>query len=250
MSNMKKHIKGIIVIVAQCVFVLGSAEGQGDPNLIKNGGFETGSLMDWTTGTIPAGGIVEVDTTYDTLGPVVNPNPTDGGRYFAVMSPDGEHDSVLSQDPAIPAGFSQPVTLSFEYDLIAKALAANESAADQDATLKVTIGGDSVFSETFAEAGGPSLSTLDASGQTGWQTESIPLTTTEFNDIRSDGLDLKFSVDEVAGGLALPLGSGFDLAAAIDNVELNYTSAPDSTSTALLLGGVLSAICFVKRKTA
>jgi len=233
-------------MVAQCVFVLGSAKGQGDLNLIQNGGFETGSLTDWTTDINP--GIVVVDTTYDALGPVVNPNPTDGGSHFAVMSPEGEEDTTLSQNPAIPAGFSQPVTLSFNYDLIAKALAANETAAEQDATLNVTMGGVSVFSETYAEAGGHLFSTMDATGQTGWETESITLTTEEFNDIETHGVNLKFSVDEVSGDQQP--GRKFDLAATIDDVELNYTTVPEPAPAALLLGGVLSTLCFAKRQMA
>jgi hypothetical protein len=234
-------MKNMIVMVAQCVFVLGSAQAQGDPNLIQNSGFETGSLTAWTAG---GPGDVNVVTSYDTLGPNVTPNPTDGGSYFAIMSPDGERDTTLSQNPAIPAGLSQPVVLSFEYDLIAKALHGMEMPTAQDATLDVTIGGLSVFSETYADAGGPALSMMDASGQSGWQTENLTLTPTEFNAIESSGVDLDFSVNESNTNL-------FVLAAAIDNVELNYTAAPvpDPSSTALLLGGVLSAICIIKRKT-
>jgi hypothetical protein len=243
---MSKNIKAIIVMVVQSVFVLGSAQAQGDPNLIKNGGFETGSLTDWTPGV---SGIVDVDQTYDTLGPVVNPNATDGGSYFAVLSPLGEHDSTLSQSPAVPAGISQPVTLSFKYDLIAKALAPRELPAGQNATLRVDMDGVLLFSETYADAGGPSLSTLNASGQSGWQTESITLTSAEFTDIKEHGANLEFTVDE---GLE-QFPATFDFSAAIDNVELNYTtpaSVADSPSTALLLGGILSAICFAKRKLA
>lgn len=231
--------KYIIVIAAQTFFVLTGAQAQGDPNLILNGGFETGSLTDWTKAPQP--GIVDVDKTYDSLGPVVNPIPTSGGTYFAVLSPLGAEGSGLSQDPAIPAGFSQPVTLSFDYDLIGKALEAGETVAQQDATLNVEIGGVSVFDKTYAGAGGPALSTLDASGQSGWQTATITLTTAEFDDIETHGVDLDFSVVHL-GALE------FDFAAAIDNVSLDYTgtSVPDASSTALLLGGTLSAICAVK----
>jgi hypothetical protein len=159
----------------------------------------------------------------------------------------GEEGSALSEDPAIPAGFSQPVTLSFDYDLIGKALKAHETAAQQDATLTVDIGVSRlpVFEKTYADAGGPALSTLDASGQSGWQTATITLTTGEFDYIKTDGVDLDFSVVHLS---ALE----FDFAAAIDNVSLDYTAAsvPDASSTALLLGGTLSAICFIKRKMA
>jgi hypothetical protein len=77
--------KYIIVIVAQTFFVLTNAQAHGEANLILNGGFETGSLTDWTKGSPP--GIVDVDKTYDSLGPVVKPIPTSGGTYFAVLSP-------------------------------------------------------------------------------------------------------------------------------------------------------------------
>ncbi|MGD0815871.1 MAG: VPDSG-CTERM sorting domain-containing protein [Verrucomicrobiota bacterium] len=175
---------------------------------------------------------------------MVRPNTTDGGSYMAVMSPLGEENSTLTQNPAVPAGFFQPVTLSFEFDLVAKANEANESPAVQGSTLNLSIGGISVFSETFAEAGGTSLSRADASGQTGWQTERIALSAAEINAIKTSGVDLEFKVDQ-----SIQVANEYDFAAAIDNVALDYT-APDSSSTALLLLGVVSGICFVKRKIA
>jgi hypothetical protein len=237
--------KYIIAIVAQTFFVLTCAQAQGDPNIIQNGGFETGNLTDWTKG--PTSGIVDVDKTYDTLGPVVNPIPTTGGTYFAVLSPQGIEAASLLQDHAVPAGFSGPVTISFDYDLIGKALEGGETAAKQMVSLDLEIGVARipVFAKTYTGAGGPALTTAGASGQTGWQTATITLSPSEV-DYLNNGVDLEFS--EVRSDDPV----FFDFAAAIDNVSLDYTAAavPDASSTALLLGGALSAICFVKRKRA
>lgn len=236
---MKLMSKIIMAITWSGLFCLGAAQGQGDPNLIKNGGFETGSLTDWTH--LGTDGIVEVDKTYSALGPVVNP-AANGGTYFAVLSPRGEEDSSLSQLEPGPAGLSGPVTLSFDYDLAGKALAANETPEEQAAYLNVTIGGVSLFDKTYNAAGGSALTTANAAGQTGWLTESVTLTPAEVTEIKNSGLDLEFSVNQ-----AKILQEGFDFSASIDNVALNY-SVPDGGWTILLFGGALSALVAAKRK--
>src|SRR5581483_782448 len=185
---------------------------------------------------------VSVHRSYELNGEaatLVTPDSTvTGNHHFAVMSgANGSGDSTLTQNPVLPADFHQPVTLSFEYDLLAENTAANQRREEQGSTLSLSIGGDTVFTQTYD---GPPLDAEGEAGQTGWQQVSLQLTTAEFDDIEANGLQFDFSVDQSNS-------RGFDFAAAIDNVSLTGT-APDGSTTLLLLGGTVPALAWCKRK--
>ena len=226
--------KSALAVMIPSLFMFANARADLQ-NLIVNGGFTAG-LAGWS-----ATPNVSVVNSYDALGPVVNPSVTPPGLpFFAVMSPSGADDSALGQNPSVPSDFRRPAVLSFEFDLVGLDTATLQRNEEQGPTLSLSIGGDPVFSETYADAGGPTLKTKGASGQTGWQTVTMDLTTAEVQDIRANGVQFAFVVDQADS-------ENFDFAAAIDNVALIAT-VPDSSSTVLLLGGILAGIGFAKRR--
>ncbi len=232
--------KQTLALAAGALIAFNGARAQ---NLLVNGGFEerrpsrptAGGLYGWThTGNVSVHRSYELNGQAATL--VTPDSSVPGNRHFAVMSgANGSGDSALTQNPALPGSFHLPVILSFEYDLLAEDTAANQNREQQGSTLSLSIGGDTVFSQTYD---GPTLNAQGEAGQTGWQDITLHLTSAEVADIEANGLEFTFDVDQSDS-------HGFDFAAAIDNVSL---SVPDSGSTLLFLGALAPALAFVKRK--
>ena len=210
------------------------------------------SFASGPTGWTTSGTDVTISTSFSGLGgsfpsPITHVDdgsaitPQSGNGNFAVLNGTlGDTSSVLEMTGIANPDPGETGVFSFDYNLFAHNDQGSSefNSSNDGASLTIFAGSTAVttinLSETYFDPSGGGAS------DSGWVDYSVNL-----GSVPSGPLSVVFTVD------ASHEPNGYYFGAAIDDVSLTVDpSVPDSSSTALLLGGVMSALCFVRRKLA